>query len=576
MFRHVEYAGGDKTAGAALVPGADRPSSCPASPCPGVLCVADEEAAGQREEGFDAGGRDAVEEKEVCAAGSDTHVDARGVKRTLGGDAGVADGVGKAAVAQEAPPTLNHGHHHRHQEAQGRGGRHEGRQQADRQQGPGLKHLKQLLFSVTTQTERELPDIKVSTGGRQRHHVGHGVVGGPGLRRRAPPPQHHAVHQRAQQEVEVAQHDQAQPHLHQGGGLLQAAATHTWGGTGWVKEPSQMMLHHQRGCMDHVRGRRVRGTAGGARKGFLHRISPVPPQHHTQTNMIEDFTNVEHHTQDRRTHHKVRENRLLRGAGYVAVHPVWTGAGVTLDSPGKLEAVVDTVEQVEKSDLKAGFGEETQQVGPPEAAVLLAGVGVELGALAVLLAVLVLPLLPIGHVQYHHEGRAGDEDELKGPEASVRDGEVVVIADVGAAWLAGVAFKVPLVIAPDPLSGDHKDQHPKDKDHRQPDPPEARHVKGHHKGGAGDEDQLEGPESGVGDGEVMVVADVVAAGLEGVAVKVLLLVRPHLLAGHKNDQQPEDENDGQPDTAKRGGILVDPAEEPLQESPVHGVVLKSH
>lgn len=41
-------------------------------------------------------------------------VDARGVKGTLVGDAGVANGVREAAVSQEAPPTVNDGPHHRH------------------------------------------------------------------------------------------------------------------------------------------------------------------------------------------------------------------------------------------------------------------------------------------------------------------------------------------------------------------------------------------------------------------------------------------------------------------------------
>lgn len=94
----------------------------------------------------------------------------------------------------------------------------------------------------------------------------------------------------------------------------------------------------------------------------------------------------------------------------------------------------------------------------------------------------------------------------------------------------------------------------------------------HKKRRAGDKDQLESPESGVGDGEVVVVADVVTTGLTGVAVKVLLLVAPDLLTGHQEDQKPENENDGKPDATERRGVLVHSTQEALEEGPVHGAV----
>lgn len=97
------------------------------------------------------------------------------------------------------------------------------------------------------------------------------------------------------------------------------------------------------------------------------------------------------------------------------------------------------------------------------------------------------------------------------------------------------------------------------------------HVERHKKGRAGDKDQLQSPESGVGDGEVVVVADIVTTRLPGVAIKVLLLVTPDLLASHQEDQEPEDENDGEPDATERCGVFVHPAEEALKEGPVHGV-----
>lgn len=53
-----------------------------------------------------------------------THIDARGVKRTLVGDAGVADGIREAAVCQQTPPAVDDGPHHGHQEADGGRRRH--------------------------------------------------------------------------------------------------------------------------------------------------------------------------------------------------------------------------------------------------------------------------------------------------------------------------------------------------------------------------------------------------------------------------------------------------------------------
>uniref|UniRef100_A0A6I8NKW4 Uncharacterized protein n=1 Tax=Ornithorhynchus anatinus TaxID=9258 RepID=A0A6I8NKW4_ORNAN len=91
-------------------------------------------------------------------------------------------------------------------------------------------------------------------------------------------------------------------------------------------------------------------------------------------------------------------------------------------------------------------------------------------------------------------------------------------------------------------------------------------------GRAGDEDELQGPQADVGDGEEMVIADVGAARLLRVAVEVLLLVAPHPLGGHHVHQHPEDEDNRQPDAAKGGGVLVDAAQEGLERLPVHGAL----
>lgn len=63
--------------------------------------------------------------------------------------------------------------------------------------------------------------------GGEGEHIGDGVLHGPGLLVEVDVSEHHAVHQRSQQEVNVTNEDQAQTHLHQGLGFLQAGTTHS-------------------------------------------------------------------------------------------------------------------------------------------------------------------------------------------------------------------------------------------------------------------------------------------------------------------------------------------------------------
>uniref|UniRef100_A0A8D0BZZ8 Secreted protein n=1 Tax=Salvator merianae TaxID=96440 RepID=A0A8D0BZZ8_SALMN len=99
------------------------------------------------------------------------------------------------------------------------------------------------------------------------------------------------------------------------------------------------------------------------------------------------------------------------------------------------------------------------------------------------------------------------------------------------------------------------------------------HVHNDQQGGAGDENKLEGPQPDVGDGEVVVKADIGASWLPVVAVKILLFVSPDSLGGHHVDQDPEDEDDRQPDPPKSSGVFVHPTQQALQCFPVH---LKPH
>lgn len=91
----------------------------------------------------------------------------------------------------------------------------------------------------------------------------------------------------------------------------------------------------------------------------------------------------------------------------------------------------------------------------------------------------------------------------------------------------------------------------------------------HQERGACDEDELQRPQPDVGDGEEVVVADVVAPGLSRVAFEVLLFVAPHLLGCHHKHHDPEEEHNREPHSAEGCGVLVHPAEEALEECPVH-------
>uniref|UniRef100_A0A4W3K8G1 Uncharacterized protein n=1 Tax=Callorhinchus milii TaxID=7868 RepID=A0A4W3K8G1_CALMI len=91
-------------------------------------------------------------------------------------------------------------------------------------------------------------------------------------------------------------------------------------------------------------------------------------------------------------------------------------------------------------------------------------------------------------------------------------------------------------------------------------------------GWGGHEDDLQDPETDVGDGESPVVADILAARLLGVAGEEALLVPPHLLdafRSHHQHHDPEDEQHREPDPADASGVPVHPDQNRIEALPVH-------
>ena len=95
------------------------------------------------------------------------------------------------------------------------------------------------------------------------------------------------------------------------------------------------------------------------------------------------------------------------------------------------------------------------------------------------------------------------------------------------------------------------------------------YVHGHQQGRGGDQDQLQSPQADVRDGEELVVADAVAAGLLGVAGEARLLIAPDAFGSHHQHQDSEDEDDGEPNPSDACRVPVYAADQDVKGSPVH-------
>uniref|UniRef100_A0A8D1W2U9 Uncharacterized protein n=1 Tax=Sus scrofa TaxID=9823 RepID=A0A8D1W2U9_PIG len=75
--------------------------------------------------------------------------------------------------------------------------------------------------------------------------------------------------------------------------------------------------------------------------------------------------------------------------------------------------------------------------------------------------------------------------------------------------------------------------------------------------------------SDLGDGEEVVKTHIFTTRLSNVALKLFLLIFPHVLCCHHVDQQTEDEHNRQPDPPNPSGVFIYSTEKVSEEHPAH-------
>ena len=215
----------------------------------------------------------------------------------------------------------------------------------------------------------------------------------------------------------------------------------------------------------------------------------------------------------------------LYGEGLLARAKPLHGAVETLGTAGNGRYHPDSEVEAEEDGFLCGAGgEAVHRVGAGEAAT--GELGLHLEAVQ----------LPLAHQEanFCHYAK-GHVDDVEPPYAPVLSLQL-------AAGYAGSGASVPLVVV---VHGVHEE------DQR----------------GGGDEDNVEHPESVLGDGEGHVVAHLLAARLEGVAGKLLLLVLEQVTGDGSQDQDPEHEHEQEPEAAKHRRVGLEGVEESAEVAP---------